>query len=94
MSLAQVYGVDGAVAVPLLPSEAGKGAGRRKAEAAETESSSPLGGSEQGGSRSQLSVVGDIVATASGLTGPTDELWRSRGPEPTGLLELLGDKVA
>ena len=69
--------------VPLLPSEAGKGAGRRKAEAAETETSSPLGGSEQGGSHSQLSVGGaeDIVAMATGLTGPKDELGHSRGPE-------------
>ena len=71
------------MAVPPLPSEAGKGAGRRKAEAAETDTSSPLGGSEQEGSRSQLSMGGaeDIVATATGLTGPKDESGHSRKTE-------------
>ena len=88
-------GGEGAVAVSLLPSDAGEGAGRRKAEAAKAETSSPLEGSEQGGSRSQLSVGGaeDIVAMATGLTGPKDELGHSRGPEAeraSGLVKITG----
>ena len=45
-------GGEGAVAVSPMPSEAGEGAGRKKAEATGAETSSPLEGSEQWGSRS------------------------------------------
>lgn len=83
------------MAVPSMPSEAGKVAGRKKAEATGAETSSPLEGSKQWGSRSYLGAEGaeDIMATATGLAGPTDEPGHSEGPEAERASGLAKEKA-